>query len=271
MNQRNLLRNGWSIENNLSFQYKDILQRGKTNYYKKEGEIGYIISLNWLEAWQKVIYFDFFSRGYKPEYDEERSKDIPPVDNISLLRNKHSFLTDPDETSYLNNILKVNMKMNVDYKIIDEEMWYFFYTKYGGTEVKRYYHKAFSFGAEIEAKLKEFKVVILPTLEDWDSNKIDKPKSIYASKHDKFQSLIDRIIKIINVSEKLNPELTSENVRVWKLAYNHDLDKIIQSVSEAKDSNMDIDTDNSAQDSKSKTVERNTGIKFPGTSFEMMK
>ena len=32
--------------------YREILQAGRSNYYKKDGEVGYIISMNWLENWK---------------------------------------------------------------------------------------------------------------------------------------------------------------------------------------------------------------------------
>ena len=217
------------------------------------------------------MYYDMFSRNYQPEYDEDRSKEIPMIDNDSLLREKSSFLTDPDESSYLNYIIKPNLKMNVDYKVVDEVTWLYFYGKYGGTEVRRFYKKTYSFGAEIEAKLKEIKVVILPTLEEWDKNKIPDPKSIFSSKHDKFKDLIDRIIKIMNHNSDMN--LTEENIRLWKLGYSDDFDKIHNKILDIKsnqDNQMDVDQDKDNQNS-GKVIDKNTGIKFPGNSLEMMK
>lgn len=118
--------------------------------------------MNWLEAWKKTVYYDYYYRNLKPEYDPEKKKEILPIANDELLREKDSFYNDPEPDSYLNFILKPNMKMNVDYKPVDEETWNFFHSRYGGTTVKRFYYKTYSFGADIEAKLKEFKVVILP-------------------------------------------------------------------------------------------------------------
>lgn len=196
------------------------MQKSKNNYYKKDGEVGYVISQSWLEEWKKIIYYEAFSRGYMPNFDDEKTKDIPQISNDLLLKDKNSFMTDPDESSYLNFILKSNLKMNVDYKVVDEETWNFFYTKYGGTEIKRFYHKTYSFGAEVEAKLKEVKVVVLPTLEEWDKSNIEQPKTIYTSKFETLQHLIDRIIAILNSSQKQRSNLTNENIRAWKLGYN---------------------------------------------------
>ena len=43
---------GWSIENKLVIGYRELLQKGRSNYYRKEGDIGYIISMSWLENWK---------------------------------------------------------------------------------------------------------------------------------------------------------------------------------------------------------------------------
>ena len=245
--------------------------KSKNNYYKKDGEVGYAISIDRIEEWKRIVYFEQFNRGYIPNYDDERPKDIPPISNDSLLKDKNTFFTDPDESSYLNLIIKANLKMNVDYKIVDEEVWNFFHTKYGGTEIKRFYHKTYSFGAEVEAKLKEIKLVILPILEEWDKSKIDEPKSIFTSKYETFQHLINRITAIINSSQTQPSNITNENIKAWKLGYDWDLDKIIQDVTNAKDSNMEIDSESTDQESSNKNIQRNTGIKFHGTSLEMMK
>lgn len=162
--------------------------------------------------------------------------------------------------------------MNVDYKVVDEETWIFFCGKYGGTEIKRFYRKAYSFGAEVEAKLKEIKLSVLPTLEEWDISKIPPPKSIYASKHDKLKSLIDRIIAIMNKKEQMN--MNEQNIRLWKLGYNDDFKKIDGKIIEARDNQdnqMDVEKEKEGSNSKLKTIEFNTGIKFPGSSLEMMK
>lgn len=191
---------------------------------------------------------------------------------MSLLKDQQTFFTDPDESSYLNYITKPNLKMNVDYKVVDQEVWNFFYIKYGGTVVKRYFRKAYSFGPEVEAKLKEIKVAVLPTLEEWDKSKIPSAKSIYASKHDKFEDLIHRIINIMNKSYKMN--LTEQNIRFWKLGYSEDFDKVNDQIIQARDSqDSQMDVEKQKEDSKgnSTNIESNTGVQFPGSSLQAMK
>ena len=253
-------------------EYRNLLQKGKSNYYKKDGDIGYLLSMKWLNEWKKMVYYDSFYRGLHPEFDDERSVKIGEIDNDSLLRDKDSFYTDIDETSYYNYILKPNIKMNVDYKPVDEDTWKFFHSRYGGTPIKRFYYKTYSFGADIEAKLKEFKVVILPNLENWDKDKITEEKSIFTSKHDNFQDLLDRLEEILN-SDKYKMKLSQDTMRAWKLSYNGDINKIDKKIRESIEADMDVEDDNATKEnneSESKS-EKNTGVKFPGTSLEMMK
>lgn len=62
-----------------------------------------------------------------------------------------------------------------------------------------------------------------------------------------------------------SPEL----IRPWKLAYNGDIDKIDEEIKASKDEKMD--EDENVQGTEGKTIERNTGVEFPGTSLEMMR
>lgn len=255
---------------NLVFKYRKLIQQSKGSYYKKEGDVGYLISMKWLDQWKKVVYYDHYYKGLMPQFDPERPTKIDTIDNDSLLRDRSTFYNDVDENSYYNYILKPNMKMNSDYKVVDPETWEFFHSRYGGTEIKRFYYKTYSFGAEIEAKLKEFKVSILPTLENWDKKNITEPKSIFTSKHDTFQTLLDRLVEILN-SDKYRMNLSQDTIRTWKLGYTDDLDEVDLQIQKAKNADMEVEKGDERQESDNKKVEKNTGVKFPGTSLEMMK
>ena len=258
---------------NLIFEYRKLLQQSKSNYYKKDGDVGYLLSNSWIDKWKKMHYYESYHRNLKPEFDESRSKEIGPISNDELIRDQSEFFTDKDDKSYYNYILKPNIKMNVDYRPVDEEIWRFFHTKYGGTEIKRFYYKTYSFGADIEAKLKEFKVVVLPYLEDWNMSTVTNPKSIFMSKHDQFKKLLERLESILNSSGKFN--LSQDRMRAWKLAFNADLAKADHDIRAAIESNMDVEEpskDNTdTEDSSKSKLEKNTGVKFPGVCLEMMR
>ena len=254
-------------------EYRGLIQDAKSNYYKKEGDVGYLLNMKWLDHWKKCYYFDSLFRNMKPQFDPERPTVAGEIDSLALIRPRHEILADVDEDSYFNYVLKKDLKMNFDYKAVDEETWNFFHSRYGGIPIKRFYHKAYSFGADIEAKLKEFKVICLPTLEDWDDSKILDPISIFCSKFDKFSDLLARIVKNFN-SDQYGHKLTEKGIRPWKLAFNSSIKDISKEIMEFKESSSDrdqtMDDEETAEDDK-KTVEKNTGIKFHGTNLEMMR
>lgn len=254
----------------LVFEYRRLLQSTKSNYYKKDGEIGYLLSNKWLEEWKKVHYYDSYYRNLKPDFDEGRPVEIGPISNNELIMDRSEFYNDVDPNSYYNFMLKPNIKMNVDYKPVEEEIWRFFVEKYGGVEIKRFYYKTYSFGADIEAKLKEYKVVILPNCDEWDIGKITNPKSIFTSKHDKFSTLFERLENILNKNYGYN--LTQDRMRPWKLAYNTDIKKIDNEVKNAiaKAPNDDMAVDNEENKGDDSKVQKSLGVKFPGISLEMM-
>ena len=71
-------------------------------------------------------YFDSYSKGFKPEFIEHMKKEIWPISNDELIINQNDFYTDEDPKSYYNFIIKPGLKMNVDYRVVDRNIWKFF-------------------------------------------------------------------------------------------------------------------------------------------------
>ena len=233
----------------------------------KDRDVGYLLNNDWFEKWKIMHYFESYSQNLKPEYDEYLSKEIKPISNDELIRAQSEFYTDEDPKSYLNYILKPNIKMNVHYRPIHKDIWRFFHSKYGGTEIKRFYYKTHGLITDIEVKLKEIKVVILPHLEAWNIRTIKNPKSIFVSKYDKLNTLLERLEKILNSTGKFN--LSQDTMRAWKLAFHVDLEKIDHDIKTAIEQNIEVEEfskkEGNAEDSSNKNIENNTGVKFPGT------
>jgi hypothetical protein len=60
------------------------------------------------------------------------SSDPGPINNNTLLVPLSEFYNDNDESNPENFVLKIDQKRKVDYEIISEKLWNFFYEKYGG-------------------------------------------------------------------------------------------------------------------------------------------
>ena len=251
-------------------KYRKLLQDSKSSYYKKDGDVGYLVNMKWLEKWKKLNYYDKNYRGFVPEFDPEMPTEVGEIDNEALLRPRQEILLDVDSESYYNTILKKNLKMNFDYKVVDEDIWNFFHSKYGGTPIKRFYHKTYSYGAEIEAKLKEFKVVILPTLENWDLTKVSQPFSIFSSKYESLETLLERICKNLN-SDQYGYSLKIEEIRPWKLAFNMDIADIDNKLQETLNDSEDMNNNQDAGNKNDEEEESSSGISFPGISLDNMR
>ncbi|CAI2373272.1 unnamed protein product [Moneuplotes crassus] len=253
-------------------EYRRLLQNSKSSYYKKDGDVGYLLSMKWLDHWKKCNYYDSLYRNLVPDFDEDKPTEIGEISNESLLRAKEEFINDVDPNSYYNYILRRDLKMNYDYKPVDEDTWNFFHSRYGGTTVKRFYYKSYSFGADIEAKLKEFKIVVLPSAENWDISNVSKSMSIFSSKHDTFEAFLARIVENLN-SDQYGYKLCKDKIRPWKLAFNGSIERIVKEVKQNLDSRptpVDPEEPDTGDDEEEKTQE-NTGIKFPGPCLDSMK
>lgn len=52
-------------------EYLELLREEKQNYYKKENEVGYIISMDWLRKWEEMVYLNDFTYDRQPEFDSD--------------------------------------------------------------------------------------------------------------------------------------------------------------------------------------------------------
>jgi hypothetical protein len=59
--------------------------------------------------------------------------------------------------------LKADVRERYDYKVINQELWQFLYSRYGGSEIKRYAVPQGQYWTTIEVRLKSVPLVILPT------------------------------------------------------------------------------------------------------------
>jgi hypothetical protein len=81
--------------------------------------------------------------------------------------------------------------------------------------------------------------------------------------------MLTRIVNILG-SKSHNISISIQRIRPWKLSFNGDLSKIQEDIVEARD-NPTIAESEVAETDDGKKIEVNTGVKFPGTSLEMMR
>ena len=108
-----------------------------------------------------------YYRGLTPKFDPALETVVGEIDNEFLLISRQELLQDVDPENYCNQVFKPDLQLNVDFQLVDVEIWKFLHSRYGGTPIKRFFRKSYSPDVEIEVRLMEFKVVVLPTFENW--------------------------------------------------------------------------------------------------------
>jgi len=122
---------------------------------------------------------------------------VGSITNDDLIYKEEEIWTDSDPSDYRNKVIRGEFRMTKDYKIVNSHIWTFFHSKYGGTEIQRIYRKGYSYGAEIEATLKEIPVCLFPALEDLGGFQNVVCRSIFMSKLDSVKDLKERLVKCI--------------------------------------------------------------------------
>ena len=125
-------------------------------YYKIKQEIGknwnvtsskiFLIDKQWIHSWKQYVNKEYFdikenlnpNKIQKNENEEKKDlkwKENPPpgpISNQRILKPINSFYNDGDEKNPENYIIKKEMDFKKDIKMIHENLWNFFFNKFGG-------------------------------------------------------------------------------------------------------------------------------------------
>ena len=224
-------------------------------YYEIKKDIGknwlssssnvYLINRKWLKSWKKYINKSYLDEKYELKKNKNSSKkkeDIdwveskPPgqISNSELLLNLESFYNDNDGKNPENYIIKQDLSMKRDYKLIHEDLWNFFHKKYGGGP-KLCYTQNTSKQNEKNQKQgfqfnkTELKLIFLPDKKEIIGNdekiktyfNIKNIKSIFIEKEKKISDLIEKIAKtennILNEHKKnfYGEKIKEKEINIW--------------------------------------------------------
>ena len=134
-----------SENKNIKELQKKYLQELK-KYYEIKEAIGkkwlsssskiYLINRKWLQSWKKYINKDYLDEKYslkntKKNYKEnltfKEEQPPTPISNSDLLLDIKSFYNDGDAENQENYIIKPELSMKKDIKMIHEILWDFFF------------------------------------------------------------------------------------------------------------------------------------------------
>lgn len=108
------------------------------------GKAVFIITKVWLKKYKEYVFYSDVKRHNKPQMHES-DRNPGPISNLEdlCITDDPKFLRGAGkqenyEQSYLDTYFKPNMSERYEYKIINQELWTFLHSKYGGQEIKRY-------------------------------------------------------------------------------------------------------------------------------------
>ena len=90
----------------IATEYQEIEKKERSNYYKKEGELGFVVDMDWFRRWERMVYLRDFQFHRQPVFNELNVLEVGPVTNDRILYNTEDIWTDSDETSVYNKIIK---------------------------------------------------------------------------------------------------------------------------------------------------------------------
>ena len=271
-------------------------------YYKIKQEIGknwksscsklFLINKKWYYSWKQYVNKDYFDIKEKlnpnkiKKIEKEEKKDLKwvenpspgPISNEKLIKRINSFYNDGDENNPENFIIKEELSFKTDIKMIHENLWNFFFEKYGGKPrlchimknnkdkkdtKENQNNKDYLF----QLNQTEIKLLFLPIKNEIIGNNekikkffsLNNIKSIYIPKEKLISDLFEKIIRTENKTlsnEKNNhygEKINSNEMRFWVISINdfniqnlslliidHYGEQALNTVLKEKDNKMDL-------------------------------
>jgi hypothetical protein len=150
-------------------EFITLKNRNKGERNPPVGTPQYLLSKLWLKKYKTYIFYKDVKKNNKPVSTEEDLHPGPITNDEDLCETdmtKNLIGTgtiEQYEKTCVDKYLKSDVRERYDYKVINQELWQFLYSKYGGSEIKRYSVPQGQYWTTIEVRLKPVPLVILPT------------------------------------------------------------------------------------------------------------
>ena len=193
-----------------------------------DGSIWHLVSLKWIEAWQKYTYFDFLD-GQTPLPLEEKERSHPgEIDSkdIILKPPEGTILLDMAKNSqWQNTLLKPNLKEGEDFMIVDEDVWSYVSLRYSSkNDIVR---KGIMVNEETDEAIVEIylkSVLILPMPNSPNHFGFNAPKTVILSRRETINELMKKIQRVLNYylyNVKKIKDVMINDIRLWKSLTNN--------------------------------------------------
>lgn len=233
-----------------------------------QGSVAYLVSRNWLAKYKKFLFYNEIKNNMKPEPSETHFEHFHPgpISNKEdlLYADVDSFLTSGRaQENYEDDFVEEGKREQVDFKIVDEDIWAFLHEKYGGYPIKRFYHRV---GGTPKVEVKLLKLpIVLGSPSDFKKMQEDNlpatflQKTVAASQHQGYAELKKRLV--ICLQNFFGDNYTTERIRLWKI--DQDVNSAIFEAFKQKDSHFKQD-----KSEEKAPVQVNSNVIFPGESLE---
>ena len=226
-------------------KYYEIKKLLGKNWLSSSSKV-YLINRKWLHLWKKYINKDYLDEKYnlkkvnksstKRDLNFVEGNGLIPISNSDLILDLKSFYNDYDSDNPENYILKQDLSMKKDIKMIHENLWNFFYKKYKGGPKLCYSQTNTKKDDKNEKKEKvlqlnktEIKIFFLPNKKEIIGNDDNiknffeekNIKSIFIEKEKLITDLIDKIVKtensnLTNNKNHFYPEkIKDSDIKIW--------------------------------------------------------
>lgn len=236
-------------------EYLKLTNSYKQNKYMNDEKEGYLISKKWLDKWKGYVDYETIkeqSQNYrfssKKQYTVKPEEKPGSIDNTLLLIPQEEYYHDDNPEDIENQVIRHDIDQSAELKIVNEEIWNFFHSRYGGgpkivkpmiTEEGRFNNRKV-----FEVYYGKYNIVVLPTrkninkkLDNLSDADITDSKLFFISRT---KNLEDMKEKIINVclkkfyQKELNDldKIKTKNLRLWRYTGLLEKDEIIKMISQ---------------------------------------
>ena len=216
------------------------------------GTPSYIISLKWLEAYKKYVFFEACSLNSPPEPSDDHCTKRHPgkIANFDILDQdakliKGTGTTKDFPSEVYDTFLQPKAREGCEYEFITEELWTFLKQRYGvDQEIKRFYTKntgkyVYSSSTTVESRFNIVPIVLVRG-EDLLQGKVGKIdlKCTQMSRTHTYSHFKKRIVDILEAQGVKG--VKQEQIRMWLSTAPDKLEASFKAIAQSKDG-MQVD------------------------------
>jgi len=184
----------------------------------------YLLSGEWFNKWKDYVDYNA-ATGQTADHhnfmeEEKKITFLGPIDQSSIIDDV-DLLIDPESSEdYANYPVKLGLNENKDFLILDQQLWDFFYQRYGGVAIPRftYFKSENDFTPSVEVWLQKINVVMFPLPTKTQNRNIEKYDVVYISRRKTIRDLMQKLNRIygdyISLKDKNGSDIPR---RLWKI------------------------------------------------------